>query len=357
LQLLPYRFKQPLFLTHAGDGSGRMFVVEKGGTIRIVKNGQVLPTPFLDISSRVRASGSEQGLLGLAFHPHYFENGRFFVGYTDSQGKDTVERYQVSGDPDRADPATGVKLLSIDDPAPNHNGGMVLFGPDGKLWVGFGDGGGAGDTYKNGQNKQTLLGKMLRLDVDSDEPYGIPADNPYVGNPEYRPEIWAIGLRNPWRYSFDRANGDLWIGDVGQNAWEEIDRVPGGPNGPSGGLNFGWPITEGRHCYQSGSGCDPNAYVQPVAEYGHDAGCSVTGGYVYRGSSFPGLQGVYVFGDYCSGRIWSLDSTDNTTWRMTEQVKDSLQISSFGEDEAGELYVTTFSGDNNNHRVYQIVAK
>jgi glucose/arabinose dehydrogenase len=234
---------------------------------------------------------------------------------------------------------------------------MVLFGPDGKLWVGFGDGGGAGDTYKNGQNKQTLLGKMLRLDVDSDEPYGIPADNPYVGNPEYRPEIWAIGLRNPWRYSFDRANGDLWIGDVGQNAWEEIDRVPGGPNGPSGGLNFGWPITEGRHCYQSGSGCDPNAYVQPVAEYGHDAGCSVTGGYVYRGSSFPGLQGVYVFGDYCSGRIWSLDSTDNTTWRMTEQVKDSLQISSFGEDEAGELYVTTFSGDNNNHRVYQVVAK
>jgi len=346
-------FKQPLFLTHAGDGSGRMFVVEKGGTIRIVKDGQVLPTPFLDMSSRIRSSGSEQGLLGLAFHPRYAENGRFFVGYTDPQGKDTVERYQVSSDPDRADPATGVKLLWIDDPAQNHNGGMVLFGPDGKLWLGFGDGGGSGDTYKNGQNKQTLLGKMLRLDVDSGEPYGIPTDNPYVGSTEYRPEIWSMGMRNPWRYSFDRATGDLWIGDVGQNAYEEIDRIPAGPNGISGGLNFGWPITEGKHCYPDSKSCDQSPYVQPVAEYGRDGGCSVTGGYVYRGSAHPRLQGLYFFGDYCTGKIWSLDSADGSSWRMTEQLQQPIQISSFGEDEVGELYVTNLNGGT----VHRIVAQ
>jgi glucose/arabinose dehydrogenase len=343
-------FKQPLFLTHAGDGSNRMFIVEKGGTIRIVKDGQVLPTPFLDISSRIRASGSEQGLLGLAFHPRYAENGRFFVGYTDPQGKDTVERYQASSDPDRADPATGVKLLSIDDPAQNHNGGMVLFGPDGKLWLGFGDGGGSGDTYKNGQNKQSLLGKMLRLDVDSGEPYGIPNDNPYVGSTEYRPEIWAMGMRNPWRYSFDRATGDLWIGDVGQNAYEEIDRIPAGT---AGGLNFGWPITEAKHCFPASASCDQSPYVQPVAEYGRDGGCSVTGGYVYRGSAYPSLQGLYFFGDYCTGKIWSLDSADGANWRMTEQLQQPIQISSFGEDEAGELYVTNLNGGT----LHRIVAQ
>jgi len=354
LQPLPYGFRRPLFLTHAGDGSGRQFVVEKGGRIRVVKGEQVLPTPFLDITSKVLSSGSEQGLLGLAFHPQYAQNGRFFVGYTDRQGRDTVERYQVSADPDRADPASGMTLLAIDDPAPNHNGGMVLFGPDGKLWLGFGDGGGSGDTYRNGQNTQTLLGKMLRLDVDAGEPYAIPTDNPYVGNSEYRPEIWAIGLRNPWRYSFDRATGDLWIGDVGQNAYEEIDRLPAGT---PGGLNFGWPITEGMHCFPNSARCDPSPYVQPVAEYGRDGGCSVTGGYVYRGSAYPALQGLYVFGDYCTGRFWSLDSADGANWRMTEQVQAPIQISSFGEDEAGELYVTTFSAGNDAHRVYQIVTQ
>lgn len=343
-------FDRPLFLTHAGDGSGRMFVVEKAGLIKIVKGGETLPTPFLDISGRVRASGSEQGLLGLAFHPRYAENGRFFVGYTDTQGRNTVERYEASSDPDRADPATGVKLLSIDDPAQNHNGGMVAFGPDGMLWVGTGDGGGSGDTYKNGQNKQALLGKMLRLDVDAGEPYAVPADNPHVGNAEYRPEIWAIGIRNPWRYSFDRATGDLWIGDVGQNAYEEIHRVPAGS---TGGLNFGWPIMEGMHCFPASAACDQSPYDRPVAEYGRSGGCSVTGGYVYRGSAHPSLQGLYFFGDYCTGKTWSLDSSDGTTWRMTEQVQQPIQISSFGEDEAGELYVTNLNGGT----IHQIVAQ
>jgi glucose/arabinose dehydrogenase len=353
LQPLPFGFKQPLFLTHAGDGSGRRFVVEKTGTIQIIKADQVLATPFLDISSKVRSSGSEQGLLGLAFHPRYAENGRFFVGYTDTAGRNTVERYQVSADPDRGDPATGIILLAIGDPAPNHNGGMVVFGPDGHLWVGTGDGGAAGDRYQNGQNRQTLLGKMLRLDVDGGEPYAIPADNPYVGNPLDAPEIWAIGMRNPWRYSFDRANGDLWIADVGQNAFEEIDRVPGGS---PGGLNFGWPIMEGLHCFPAGAQCDQRPYEQPVAEYGRGGGCSVTGGYVYRGSDYPSLQGLYFFGDFCTGRIWSLDPQDGGRWRMTEQLQDTIQISSFGEDEAGEVYVTTFSGTNG-HRIFRIVAQ
>jgi glucose/arabinose dehydrogenase len=353
LQPLPFGFRQPLFLTHASDGSGRRFVVEKTGTIQIIKADQVLATPFLDISSKVRSSGNEQGLLGLAFHPRYAENGRFFVGYTDIAGRNTVERYQVSADPDRGDPASGVILLAIDDPASNHNGGMVAFGPDGHLWVGTGDGGAAGDRYQNGQNRQTLLGKMLRLDVDGGEPYGIPADNPYVGNPLYAPEIWAMGIRNPWRYSFDRANGDLWIADVGQNAFEEIDRVPGGS---PGGLNFGWPIMEGLHCFPAGAQCDQRPYEQPVAEYGRGGGCSVTGGYVYRGSAYPSLQGLYFFGDFCTGRIWSLDPQDGGRWRMTEQLKDAIQIRSFGEDEVGEVYVTTFSGIGG-HRIYQIVAQ
>jgi glucose/arabinose dehydrogenase len=353
LQALPFGFRQPLFLTHAGDGSGRMFIVEKAGTIRIVKGDAVLPTPFLDISSRVRASGSEQGLLGLAFHPRYTENGRFFVGYTDTQGRNTVERYQVSADADRADPATGVKLLSIDDPAQNHNGGMVVFGPDGYLWVGTGDGGGSGDQYKNGQNRQALLGKMLRLDVDSGDPYAIPADNPYVGRSDYRPEIWAIGLRNPWRYTFDRANGDLWIADVGQNAFEETHYERAGP---AGGLNFGWPLMEGQHCFPDSSRCDPAPYVLPVAEYGRGGGCSVTGGYVYRGPAHPALNGLYFFGDFCTGKVWSLDRPDGASWRMTEQLQQPLQISSFGEDEVGEVYITTFSGADGSHRIYQIVA-
>ena len=354
LQALPFGFRQPLFLTHAGDSSGRMFVVEKAGTIRIVKAGAVLPTPFLDLTGKVRASGNEQGLLGLAFHPRYAENGRFFVGYTDNAGRNTVERYQVSSDPDRADPASGVVLLAIDDPAQNHNGGMVAFGPDGKLWVGTGDGGASGDRYQNGQNRQALLGKMLRLDVDSAEPYGIPADNPYVNDPAYLPEIWAMGMRNPWRYSFDRTNGDLWIADVGQNAYEEVHWVAGGS---TGGINFGWPIMEGMHCFPATARCDPSPYALPVAEYGRSGGCSVTGGYVYRGAAYPTLNGLYFFGDFCTGKVWSLDRQGDGSWRMTEQLQQPIQISSFGEDEAGEVYITTFTGPDGGHQIFRIVAQ
>lgn len=354
LQALPYSFQQPLFLTHAGDSSGRLFVVEKAGRIKIVSGDQLLPTPFLDITDRVGSSGSEQGLLGLAFHPRYVENGRFYVNYTDRNGDTVVERYQVSSDPDRADPSTAARVLELDQPAPNHNGGMLLFGPDGYLWIGTGDGGASGDRFGNAQNRRTLLGKMLRLDVDGGEPYAIPPDNPFVGRADTRPEIWAIGLRNPWRYAFDRATGDLWIADVGQNAYEEVDVVPAGS---PGGLNFGWPIMEGQHCFPTSARCDPSPFVQPVAEYGREGGCSITGGYVYRGAAYPALQGSYLFGDFCSGRIWTLDRPDGDTWRLTEQPRQPLQISSFGEDEAGELYVTTFSGDGAGHRVYQVTAE
>jgi glucose/arabinose dehydrogenase len=353
LEPLPLGFQQPLFLTHAGDGTNRMFVVEKSGVIKIVTGGQVLSTPFLNIQGRVRASGSEQGLLGMAFHPRYTENGRFFVNYTDTQGRNTVERYRVSSDPNVADPATGVTLLAIDDPAQNHNGGMLAFGPDGYLWVGTGDGGGSGDRYGNGQNRQTLLGKMLRLDVDGGEPYAIPADNPYVGQEGYAPEIWAMGLRNPWRYAFDRATNELWIADVGQNAYEEINVAASN----AAGVNYGWPLMEGQHCFPATASCDPTPYVMPIAEYGRSDGCSVTGGYVYRGSAFPSLQGMYFFGDFCSGRVWSLDRQPGDRWRMTEQLQQAIQISSFGEDEAGEMYITTFTGGNAGHQIFRIVAQ
>jgi glucose/arabinose dehydrogenase len=369
LRMLPYGFDRPLFLTHAGDGSGRLFIVEKGGTIRIVKDGQVLPTPFLDISRRVGSNSSEQGLLGLAFHPHYRENGRFFVDYTNRQGDTVVEQYRVSADPDLADPASASTVLGIAQPAVNHNGGMLLFGPDGDLWIGTGDGGGSGDRYQNAQNPLTLLGKMLRLDVDHGSPYAIPPDNPYaLLEEDVRPEVWAPGLRNPWRYSFDRATGDLWIGDVGQDAYEEIDLVPavtiatmasGPASDASVPLNFGWPYMEGMHHYAGAPRGEGPPSIPPVAEYGRDGGCSVTGGYVYRGAAYPTLQGLYFFGDFCSGRVWSLDrpggATGEGAWRMTEQLHQPLQITSFGEDEAGELYATTFTGNTGGQRVYQIV--
>jgi glucose/arabinose dehydrogenase len=346
---LPARVDRPVHVTHAGDGSGRLFVVEKRGRIVILRDGQALPTPFLDISAIVGSSGSEQGLLGLAFHPRYAENGRFFVNYTDRSGDTVVAGYQASADPNVADPGSAKQILSIDQPAPNHNGGLVLFGPDGYLWIGTGDGGGAGDRFGNGQNRQSLLGKMLRIDVDSGDPYGIPPDNPFVGSPDARPEIWAIGLRNPWRYAFDRATGDLFIADVGQNAWEEVHVQRAGSRG---GENYGWPRMEGKHCYPADSRCETSGLVLPVAEYSRDLGISVTGGHVYRGSASPSLTGLYFFADYGSGRVWSLDEPSPDTWRMVELADTSIQISSFGEDEAGELYVAGL-GDG---RIYRITA-
>ncbi len=345
-------FDQPLYVTHAGDGSGRLFVVEQTGKIRIVQNGQVLPRPFLDVSDLLHSARGEMGLLGLAFHPQYKENGRFFIGYTQKGLYDAVAELQVDGkDKNRADKASLRVLLSIKDPAGNHNGGMLLFGPDGYLYVGTGDGGAANDKFKNSRDKSKLLAKMLRLDVDKQDAgkgYAVPKTNPFVGQKGVAPEIWATGLRNPWRYSFDRKTGDLWIGDVGQNKYEEIHRQPAKSNG---GEDYGWNVMEASHCFVPPRGCAQKGLEMPVAEYDHDKGCSVTGGYVYRGKSLPGLDGVYLFGDYCTGTVWGLfgDLREKTGYQMHLLAETKMNISSFGEDEAGELYLT----DHQKGRVYR----
>jgi glucose/arabinose dehydrogenase len=337
----------PVGIANAGDGSGRLFIVEKGGRIRVVQDGALASMPFLDIADRVGASHSEQGLLGLAFHPRYVENGFFFVNYTDGQGDTVVSRFSVQADRSQADqgpadsgpgnPASEVVLLTLDQPAGNHNGGHLAFGPDGYLYIGTGDGGGAGDQYGNGQNGQTLLGAMLRLDVDGDQAYTIPEDNPFAGEPGVRDEIWALGLRNPWRYSFDRLTGDLYIADVGQNMYEEVNFQPAGE---PGGRNYGWPMMEGLHCFPADRPCERAGLTLPVREYDHTQGCSVTGGYVYRGQEFPLLAGVYLFGDYCSGRIWGLaPSGDGGDWRVARLAQVDVRLSAFGEDETGELYL------------------
>jgi glucose/arabinose dehydrogenase len=331
-----------------------MFIVEQTGAIRVLADGALLATPLLDLSAQITTTGNEQGLLGLAFPPNYAETGHFFVNYTDRAGDTLIARYQVlPGNPNQADPNSAVPVLTLTQPARNHNGGMLLFGPDGYLWVGTGDGGGGNDSFGNGQNPRTLLGKMLRLDVTTDpsQPYLIPSDNPWVATDwngvDVRDEIWAVGLRNPWRYSFDRLTGDLWIGDVGQNRYEEINLVL--DNSP-GRLNFGWPQMEGQHC-TGGSECAQAQFELPVFEYQHSSGCSVTGGYVYRGSQFPALVGVYFFGDYCSGRLWGGWQDEQGQWAMAELLQTDAAISSFGEDEAGELYLT----DLRNGRILQLV--
>lgn len=314
------------------DGSGRLFIIEKVGRIRILENGQLLEQPFLDISDRVRSSGSEQGLLGLAFHPQYAQNGRFFVNYTDRNGDDVIARFQVTGDANVADPNSETKFVTISDPFQNHNGGVLAFGPDGYLYAGLGDGGGAGDPFGNAQKTDVLLGKILRFDVDSAEPYAIPADNPF-GN-----EIWAYGLRNPWRISFDRLTGDLYIADVGQGQWEEIDYLSAGTGT---GTNFGWDHREGMHDFEGGGPAD---MVDPIAEYNHaEGGCSVTGGYVYRGAMSE-WNGIYLFGDYCTGFIWGLIQ-NNGTWQKQQLFDVDFTITSFGQDDAGEIYALSDNGN------------
>jgi glucose/arabinose dehydrogenase len=313
------------------DGSGRLFVLEKPGRIRIIENDQLIETPFLDISDRVGSGGNEQGLLGLAFHPQYAQNGRFFVNYTDKNGDTVLARFQVSSDPNVADPNSEVKILGVDQPFANHNGGGLVFGPDGYLYAGLGDGGSQGDPFGNAQNTGVLLGKILRLDVDSAEPYAVPADNPF-GN-----EVWAYGLRNPWRFSFDKSTNDLYIADVGQNTWEEIDFLPAGS---PGGTNFGWNFREGAHDYKGGG---PAGMVEPVAEYSHsEGGCSVTGGYVYRGS-LPEWNGIYLYADYCKGLIWGLIQSDGG-WQSQPLFDLDVTITSFGQDSSGELYILSDSG-------------
>ena len=326
----------PTVITNAGDGSGRLFLVEQTGAIRIVRNGALLPTPFLDLADRL-SNGGERGLLGLAFPPGFSGKGYFYVNYTRSaDGATVVSRFFVSpADPDLALPAGEEIILTQAQPFANHNGGQLAFGPDGFLYVGLGDGGSGGDPQGNGQDPAILLGKLLRIDVEAGTvPYAIPAGNPFAN------EIWASGLRNPWRFSFDRLTGDLFLADVGQNIWEEINFQAAGA---AGGANYGWNIFEGPDCFSPAGGCvEPPAYSAPIAFYNHDLGCSVTGGYVYRGPGNPGLQGVYLFGDFCSGRLWSLRPTA-TSWTMELLTQTNFSISTFGEDESGALYVADYA--------------
>lgn len=322
-----------------------MFVVGQAGVIGIVRDGKPVERLFLDISAIVTAGG-ERGLLGLAFLPSG-EDGRFFVYYTALDGQQTVASYDtMADDPDRADPSTARIWLTMPDEFANHNGGSLAFGPDGFLYIGTGDGGGGGDPLDSGRHLDTLLAKVLRIDVSVDQgagadpAYRIPADNPFVDTPGARPEIWLTGLRNPWRIRFDRANGDLWIGDVGQNAWEEIDVVRAG----SKGLDFGWNVMEGAHCFRApGDACDREGLTPPVAEYNHDLGCSVTGGTVYRGSALPALQGWYVLSDYCSGTFWAIDAASASSEETREPIevaKTDYSISAIAEEPSGELFAT-----------------
>ena len=336
LEQVDGRFRNPVYLA-SPPGDSRLFIVEQAGRIRIVKNGQALSEPFLDIADRVR-SGGEQGLLSVAFHPDYRTNGYFYVNFTDRSGDTRVERFKVSANPDVADPASSKLVIGIDQPYANHNGGLVMFGPDGMLYVGMGDGGSGGDPHGNGQNRNALLGKILRLDVSS-EPYGIPVGNPRTGG---RAEIWAIGMRNPWRFAFDRQTGLLYVADVGQNEIEEIDVE----SATEPGLNYGWNIMEGDHCYRSSS-CDREGLVMPKVTYNHSGGaCSVTGGFVYRGRRIPSLAGHYFYSDYCAGwlrsfRMMNGAVTDRRDWKTSENLG---HVVSFGEDSSGELYILTEGG-------------
>jgi glucose/arabinose dehydrogenase len=329
----------PLYLTHADDE--RLFVVEQVGRVQIIENGRLRPQPFIDLRDRVGSVGSEQGLLSIAFHPQYGQPdtpgfGKFYVNYTNYGGDTVISRFSVDpADPNLADKTSETVLLTVDQPYPNHNGGLLKFGPDGYLYVGLGDGGSANDPLNSGQSPNTLLGSILRLDVsDGGEQYRIPADNPFLNDSNRFNEIWAFGVRNPWRFSFDRLTGDLYMADVGQNKWEEVNFQPGDS---SGGENYGWNKMEGTHCFPSDP-CDPTGLILPIAEYGHDQGCSITGGYVYRGPDFPQMNGNYFFGDYCTGVIWRIYPDGAGGWETVQVLDSDLVLTSFGEDVRGELY-------------------
>jgi glucose/arabinose dehydrogenase len=327
----------PVFLT-APPGDTRAFVVEQPGRIRVLRGGSVRPTPFLDITDRVRAGG-ERGLLGLAFHPAYASNGLFFVYYTRSDGASRVARFEVGADPDLADPGSESVVLDVPQPFSNHNGGMMAFGPGGELFIALGDGGGAGDPNGNGQDTDTLLGSLLRIDVDGAQPYAIPPGNPFASGGG-RPEIWALGLRNPWRFSIDVPTGRIWIGDVGQDRAEEINRR----SLADAGVNYGWSITEGSDCFQA-STCDTDGLAAPFHSYDHDRGCSVIGGYVYRGDAAPALRGQYFFSDFCAGFLHSLDAAAVAPEPVEWATPELGRVLSLGRDAAGEVYVLTAAGD------------
>ena len=350
LPIIASGFSQPVQVTNAGDGTNRLFVVERRGTVRVVQGGVVQPGFFMDIRTHVTDSGGEQGLLGLAFHPDFETNRRLFAFYTRNGGDLVVARFTAKATSPSVT-GTGSYLMVIEHSArSNHNGGALAFGPDGYLYIGTGDGGGAGDPDRNGQSKtKNLLAKILRINVDGTgagtyDSYSIPATNPFRGAISGRDEVWAYGLRNPWRISFDRGTGMLFIADVGQNRYEELNREPAGYKG---GRNYGWSVYEGRHCFRPSSGCSLAGDTFPVIEYAHGSiNCSITGGYVYRGPTQPKLVGAYFFADFCSGRIWSMPATGSTTWLRRDT---TLNITSFGEAEDGELFLVTLSG-----RLYQV---
>jgi glucose/arabinose dehydrogenase len=351
LQLIAKGFTSPVGMASPKDGSNRIFIIEQSGKIKIIKNGRILPVPFLNISERMEKLNiaySEKGLLGLAFHPAYKTNGRFFVYYSapfnnkNFDHKSVLAEYRVSkANPDVADLNEEV-ILEIPEPESNHNGGCIQFGKDGYLYVGLGDGGGAGDKHGasgNAQNLNSVLGKILRLDVDSKKPYAIPPDNPFIKNNDAKPEIYAFGLRNPWRFSFDRTSGTLYCGDVGQDKWEEVDVI-------EKGKNYGWRITEGDHCYSPSSGCNTSGLTFPIDEYGHETGISICGGYVYRGTKFPSLDGIYFFGDW-SGKLFYLKQ-ENHHWKRGDVIANEnktndtgAKINSMGEDDNGDIYIIT----------------
>jgi glucose/arabinose dehydrogenase len=339
----------PLYLTAPPGDLHRLFIVEKTGAIRVVKDGALLPNPFLNLSGQV-SGGSEQGLLGLAFPPDYATTGRFVVHYTDPAGDTRLSIFQVSSDPDIADGASEQVILTASQPFSNHNGGQIAFGPDGFLYLGLGDGGGANDPGGRGQDLSDLLGSILRLDVQSGTSYTVPPDNPFVGQAAARPEVWSYGLRNPWRFSFDRMTEDLYIADVGQDHFEEIDVAPTSA-GRGKGVNYGWKIMEGPQCLQ-GDQCDQTGLTLPVFSYSHSQGCSITGGYVYRGAAIPALQGQYFFGDFCRGWVRSIRYADAAAGEVTDwpTLRPGGSVTSFGEDGAGELYVLVGEGG-----VFQVV--
>lgn len=350
LEVVVDGLSSPVHLTAPTGDAERLFVVEQGGRIVIVRNGAELGAPFLDIASLTN-SGDERGLLSLAFHPSFAQNGYFYVNYTDGSGRTRVARYTVSADPDVADAGTATPILTVDQPFGNHNGGQIAFGPDGMLYVGMGDGGAGGDPFDHGQNRATLLGSMLRLDVDDGSPYTVPQDNPFVGIQGIAEETWAYGLRNPWRFSFDRQTGDLFIADVGQDALEEVSFQPASSQG---GENYGWKIMEGTSCFAPSSGCDMNGIVLPVHEYDHGDGCSITGGFVYRGAAHPTLVSRYFFADFCDSWVRSFRVDGGAMIDLVDHEADFgavSQVTSFGEDGVGELYIVSQRGI-----VYRIVA-
>jgi glucose/arabinose dehydrogenase len=377
LQNLNVSLSRPAHITHAGDGSGRLFIVEQAGKIQIYQGGSLRSTPFLDITGRVRGpgdtnAGPEEGLLSVAFPPGYNTKQHFYVYYTNSSGNNVVSRFNLSSE-NQADATSEELILLFQHPNyTNHNGGQLAFGPDGYLYIGTGDGGGGGDPNDNAQNPASLLGKILRIDPNlppnpdldglaltylpviykglgspGEAPnYRIPASNPFVGRAGYRPEIWAMGVRNPWRFSFDRQTEALWIGDVGQGEWEEVDFQAASSDG---GENYGWNTMEGAHCYGSAT-CNQAGLTLPVWEYSHaNDACSITGGYVYRGAAYPGLRGIYLYADWCNGRIWGLVKEGNT-WQNHQFTPNKTGITSFGENEAGELFAVT-SGDGSLYRI------